>query len=244
MNITRTLVLFIATLLFFVTNNPQVYGTVNKQREAESNFFSKAFNNNLSDGDFVEDKLHNVWYIEGGIRRLIGSYQLLKQLLQSKNKIEAEVLQVVAETLSTKTILGENMYISGNDKSKANKIFSMNQTIPFHPNFSIQFTNPFSYGYDSSLFFNLWMFEPPTNGHKAILHSLPSISETLSVVLFAMPGTLPSKNGIGKKITLFLGVCHSKVSTSTAVGATTTILNLKEFHIQMQWMFNNGRIYQ
>ena len=127
MNTTRTLLLLITTALYFVTNNPQVYGTVNNQQEAETNSFSNSFNNNLSDGDFVEDKLHNVWYIEGDRRRLVGSYQLLKELLQSKNKIEAEVLQVVAETLSTKTRLGENMYISGNDKNKANKILTMNQ---------------------------------------------------------------------------------------------------------------------
>ena len=63
--------------------------------------------------------------------------------------------------------------------------------------------------------------------HQAIFHSLPSVSETLSVVLFAMPGSVPSKYGNGKKISLFLGVCHSKVSTANGIGSTTSNIEMK-----------------
>ena len=233
--------ILIATLLLSITNTCLVRGdsvsnnnnnnNVNNEEQilpmAKSYFFSERFNNEPSDADFVEDPSHQIWYIEGNKRRLVGSYQLLLDLLKQEKKIESDVLQVRKDILSTTTVAGANMYINSNEDKKIKPTFAMNQTIPFHPNFSIQYSNPFNYGYDSTMFFQIWFFEPPTNGHQAIFHSLPSVSETLSVVLFAMPGSVPSKYGNGKKISLFLGVCHSKVSTANGIGSTTSNIEMK-----------------
>ena len=119
------------------------------------------------------------------------------------------------------------MYIDSDVKRKESPILSMNQTIPFHPKFSIHYESPFNYGSDSTLFFNIWFWKSPKR-NVAIFHSSPSTSSALSPVLFAMQGTVMSKHGNGnRKISLFLGIVHSKRSKSAGAGATASNIELR-----------------
>ena len=137
------------------------------------------------------------------------------------------ILRISDEVLQSKTTLGENMYIDSDVKRKEPPILSMNQTIPFHPKFSIHYESPFNYGSDSTLFFNIWFWKSPKR-NVAIFHSSPSTSSALSPVLFAMQGTVMSKHGNGnRKISLFLGIVHSKRSKPAGAGARVSDIELR-----------------
>ena len=191
---------------------------------SQSSFLNKEFNSNPKNGDFVEDSLHQVWYIENKKRRLVESWHALSQFRKNDQN---RILRISDEVLQKQTILGKNMYIDSDVKRKEPPILSMNQTIPFHPKFSIHYESPFNYGSDSTLFFNIWFWKSPKR-NVAIFHSSPSTSSALSPVLFAMQGTVMSKHGNGnRKISLFLGIVHSKRSKSAGAGATASNIELR-----------------
>ena len=44
---------------------------------SQSSFLNEKFNSNPKNGDFVEDSLHQIWYIENKKRRLVESWHAL-----------------------------------------------------------------------------------------------------------------------------------------------------------------------
>ena len=167
----------------------------------QADYINNVYNEHPQEGELVEDDGHNIWCIDRGMKRLVPSWRIVLDVFpdKSKNRNILRARNSVLERFQNGTIFAL-------ESSSVSVDVLMSEIVPFNSKFSMDVQSPFNFGVPATLSFFVWFWDDlqPSLGHRSIFQTTPMQVESLSLLLYALPGTATANS---PKLSLFIGVC-------------------------------------